>query len=98
MDANSVLKRTGRSDEALRNRSRMSWRRHPARMRCSPSTGAARRGGSPASAARSEAVRADSPGRFREDMIREARRRGAPSVMPPGREIHPELTARSRKQ
>ena len=33
MDANSVLKRTGRSDEALRNRSRMSWRRHP-RLGC----------------------------------------------------------------
>ena len=79
MDANSVLKRDGRSDEAFRNRSRISWRRHPARIRCSPATCAPERGGSPPSAARSEAERAVSPRRFMGGMIRKADPRGPPS-------------------
>ena len=57
--------RAGRSDAALRNRSRISWRRQPANTWCSSAEGAPRSDGSPASAALSEAVRADSPGRFR---------------------------------
>ena len=79
MDANSVLKRDGRSDEALRNRSKMSWRRHPAKIWCSPAACAPERGGSPPSAARSEAERAVSPGRLMGGMIREADPRGPPS-------------------